>query len=137
MEPKIHLNKLKFSKIMSLGPHAHLYDFKCYNAYKSSYIINLKMYISQLFLLFSIFAVITANLELCSKPTNVTKLCKLKIDYQTNKPPRPWPCIITPYIDLKNVMDVDHDKKSMTLYVNLITSWYDKALSLHGPAGKE
>ena len=32
-------------------------------------------------------------------------------NYKANSAPKPWPVIVTPIVDLKNVLDVDQDKK--------------------------
>ena len=75
------------------------------------------------------------NLESCSQITNVTKLCRKNADYNPWAAPKPWPTNVTPTVDLKNVIDVDQDKKSLTVYLYLITYWYDSEIFVHAPDG--
>ena len=77
------------------------------------------------------------ELELCEVETDVAKLCKKYEDYRPNDTPKPLPTIVTPYVDLKSVIDVSEDKKSLTLYIYLVTHWYDKEVFVHTPKGKE
>ena len=77
------------------------------------------------------------ELELCEVETDVAKLCKKYEDYRPNDTPKPLPTIVTPYVDLKSVIDVSEDKKSLTLYIYLVTHWYDKEVSVHTPNGKQ
>ena len=80
-------------------------------------------------------ATLERNLESCSQLTNVTKLCRKNADYNPWAAPKPWPANVTPTVDLKNVIDVDQDKKSLTVYLYLITYWYDSEIFVHAPDG--
>ena len=77
------------------------------------------------------------NLELCSKPTKITKLCKKEENYKANSAPKPWPVNVTPIINIKDVLEIDQVKKSMTIYVYLITYWLDPEVYVHTPNGEE
>ena len=77
------------------------------------------------------------NLELCSNPTKITKLCKKEDDYKANSAPKPWPVNVTPIINIKDVLEIDQGKKSMTIYVYLITYWFDPEIYVHTPNGEE
>ena len=83
--------------------------------------------------IYNCWTVALGDLKLCSQPTNVTKLCKKMGNYKANSAPKPWPVIVTPIVDLKNVLDVDQDKKSLTIYVYLITQWIDPEIFVHTP----
>ena len=103
---------------------------------------NATMYI-QWHILFNYLLIILCTaqenleLELCEVETDVAKLCKKYEDYRPNDTPKPLPTIVTPYVDLKSVIDVSEDKKSLTLYIYLVTHWYDKEVFVHTPKGKE
>ena len=70
------------------------------------------------------------DLDFCNTNPNITKLCKKFGDYRANLVPRPWPTIITPTVDLKSVIDVDENKKTMTLYLFIVTYWFDHEISV-------
>ena len=70
------------------------------------------------------------DLDFCNVNPNITKLCKKFADYRANLTPRPWPTIIIPTVDLKSVIDVDENKKTMTVYLFLVTCWFDHEISV-------
>ena len=84
-------------------------------------------------LIFCLYLVNGRDLELCNVKTNKTKLCKKSGDYRPNLVPRPWPTMVTPYVDLKSVIDVNENKKTMTLYLYLVTYWFDHEISVNNP----
>ena len=88
-------------------------------------------------------AIVEAKLKLCSEPVNEIQLCKQKIGYRANVPPRItsltdiWgkPVILTPILNMQNVVDVDHDKKSMTLYFTIEMNWNESRIDVSTPEG--
>ena len=88
-------------------------------------------------------AIVEAKLKLCSEPVNEIQLCKQKIGYRANVPPRItsltdiWgkPVILTPILNLQNVLDVDHDKKSMTIYFTIEMHWNESRIGVSTPDG--
>ena len=70
------------------------------------------------------------DLDFCNINPNITKLCKKFGDYRANLVPKPWPTIIIPTVDLKSVIDVDENKKTMTVYLFLVTYWFDHEISV-------
>ena len=73
------------------------------------------------------------DLDFCNTKTNLTKLCKKSGHYRPNLVPKPWPTMVTPYVDLKSVIDVDENKKTMTVYLYLVTYWFDQEISVNNP----
>ena len=88
-------------------------------------------------LIFCLSLVNGKGLDFCNTKTNITKLCKKSGDYAPNKVPKPWPTLVTPYVDLKSVIDVNENKKTMTVYLYLVTYWYDQEISVNNPNVKE
>ena len=84
-------------------------------------------------LIFCLYLVNGRDLDFCNMNTNKTKLCKKSGDYRPNLVPRPWPTMVTPYVDLKSVIDVNENKKTMTLYLYLVTYWFDHEISVNNP----
>ena len=86
-------------------------------------------------------AIVEAKLKLCSEPVNEIQLCKHKNEYRANEPNRilsytdPKPAILTPILNMQNVVDVDHDKKSMTLYFTIEMNWNESRIDVSTPEG--
>lgn len=89
------------------------------------------------FLLFLLFVVKVKgdSLILCSD-NNVEsmQLCKKSNSYRSNVGPE-QPTFYDLIIDLKNILEVDHDKNTMTAYVYIITQWNDSRLNFAYPNG--
>ena len=95
----------------------------CFLHFSSSYIqvrviikvaVFLRFYGMSIFMLsyiliFYLYLVNGKGLEFCHIATNKTKLCKKYGDYRPNQVPKPWPTMVTPYVDLKSVIDVDEN----------------------------
>ena len=86
-----------------------------------------------------IIPIVSGKLKLCSEPVDEIQLCKQKNDYRANDPPRilsytdPKPAILTPILNLQNVLDVDHDKKSMTIYFTIEMHWNESRIGISTP----
>ena len=93
------------------------------------------------YLLLILIPIVQANLKLCSEPVDEIQLCKYKNEYRANDPPRiesyadPKPLIVTPILILQNVLDVDHDKKSMTIYFTIEMHWNESRIGVSTPDG--
>ena len=76
------------------------------------------------------------SLILCSPNENVerTQLCKKSNYYRSNVGPEE-PTYYDLIIDLKNIIEVDHNKNTMTAYVYIITQWNDSRLNISYPNG--
>ena len=61
-----------------------------------------------------------------------TLLCKEDDTYCPVCPPKDWPRKIDPIIDFKDVLDVNEEKKSITILINLILIWNDTSISHRG-----
>ena len=88
-------------------------------------------------LIFYLYLVNGKGLDFCNTNTNKTKLCKKYGDYRPNLVPKPWPTMVTLYVDLKSIIDVDENKKTLTLYLYLVTYWFDQEISVNNPNEKE
>ena len=92
--------------------------------------------------LWNTIIIVNAELKLCSEPVNKIQLCKRMDNYIANKPPRKLnytdtPAILTPIIYLENVLEIDHDKKSITIYVTIDMEWVDSEIGVSYPEGIE
>ena len=93
------------------------------------------------YLLWILIPIVQANLKLCSEPVDEIQLCKYKNEYRANDPPRieslsnPKPAILTPILTLQNVLNVDHNKKSITLYLTIELHWKESRLNVSTPEG--
>ena len=80
---------------------------------------------------------VSASLILCTEEVLVTQLCKKQDNYDPSMPSKPYPANVTAVLDLKSVLDVDADKKTITVYVYLILVWTNFELDVKYPPGKE
>ena len=65
-----------------------------------------------------------AQLKSCQKEEDAAKIC-LKSNEGYLKP---FPLILTTRIELKEIVDIDEDEKSITIQMNLLTRWKDKGI---------
>ena len=92
-------------------------------------------------LLWDTIKIVNAELKLCSEPVDKTQLCKRMENYVANMPP--WnetsdnPAILTPIIYLEDILEIDHDKKSITIYVTIDMEWIDSEIGVSYPEGFE
>ena len=81
------------------------------------------------------------ELKLCSEPVSKIQLCKKEKDYVANKPPivlsitDPKPLTLAPILNLHNVLEIDHDEKSITLYFTIDMEWIDSEIGVSTPEG--
>ena len=74
------------------------------------------------------------GLQSCSEEPTKPNFCQKVQDYRPQDPPPPLR-IITTVLDIKDILEVNVEEKSMTISVNLILKWVDPRLSYHGPEG--
>lgn len=67
----------------------------------------------------------------CSEPNDAPSLCKLVPEYSRNIPPTTVPpMVLSPKINLREVIQLDEIKKTISLYVDLYVAWQDKRLAM-------
>ena len=90
----------------------------------------------------SLFFILELNLSHCEsllppcsveKITEIPYLCKLNNEHCSVCPPKPWPTKVTPTINIKDLLNLDKDKKSLTVYTDIALSWADPAISVKTP----
>ena len=91
-----------------------------------------------LFIFCHIIIITKAELKFCSESVKRIQLCKMKDNYRVNGPPKSFstnPTILTPILNLQNILDVDHDKKYMTIYFTIETHWNNPDIGVSTPEG--
>ena len=84
------------------------------------------------------FSVSTFALSFCDEikekdvENSTIQLCKDNDTYCPVCPPKDWPAEINPIIDFKDVLEVNEEKKSITILIDLILIWHDYAISHTG-----
>ena len=73
---------------------------------------------------------VKAELKLCSENVTKSQMCKKSIKYRANSVPKPWPVSLKSIIDLKNILAIDLDKKTMTADIYLIVEWIDPEINV-------
>ena len=73
---------------------------------------------------------VKAELKLCSENVTKSQICKKSIKYRANSTPKPWPIILKSIVDLKNILEIDPDKKTMTADIYLIIEWMDPGINV-------
>ena len=76
-------------------------------------------------------------LKLCNESVTITQLCKKFENYRPSATPRPTPLLLTPIIDFKNVLEIEPDKKTMTVYINFIMHWVDEEIYVNPSNGQK
>jgi hypothetical protein len=59
-------------------------------------------------------------------------ICKTGQVYKNNAPPEPLPTKLSSMVYITDILDVNTEANSMTIIADIIVSWNDSALSLHG-----
>ena len=90
-----------------------------------------------LIFLWNLFILIGGKLLKCPEKTNQTIICTENEDYMSDRVPRPIPRKITSIIDVKDIIGINEDEKTMTVYLHLIMEWQDPQLDARGPKGKK
>lgn len=49
--------------------------------------------------------------------------------------PRPLPLTINPIVDIKDILAIDEDDKSMTVDIYIVMKWVDPQITYVGPEG--
>ena len=73
---------------------------------------------------------VKAELKLCSENVTKSQICKKSIKYRANSTPKPWPVSLKSIVDLKNILAIDPDKKTMTADIYLIAEWIDPEINV-------
>ena len=71
----------------------------------------------------------------CPEDSNKTIICTRNEDYKSDRVPRPIPRIITSIVDVKDIIGINDNEKTMTIYLHLIMEWEDPQLDVTGPEG--
>ena len=90
-----------------------------------TYILTLLLYLN-----FCSTSLVYAELKLCSENVTKSQICKKSIKYRANSTPKPWPIILKSIVDLKNILEIDPDKKTMTADIYLIIEWIDPEINV-------
>ena len=65
---------------------------------------------------------------LCSDPNTEYGVCADGEPYQSSIPPRPWPVVIRPTVEILDILNVNEEEQKVTLFVNFITEWEDSGI---------
>ena len=88
-------------------------------------------YLFTLLLYFNYCSILVkAELKLCSENVTKSQMCKKSIKYRANTVPKPWPVLLKSIVDLKNILAIDPDKKTMTADIYLIIEWIDPEINV-------
>ena len=80
---------------------------------------------------------ISCVLHSCSESVPITQLCNRFENYRANTAPKPWPVIVNPILDFKNILEIESDEKTMTVYINFIMNWIDQEIYVNPADGKK
>ena len=78
-----------------------------------------------------------SSLILCSEKVSRVQVCQNKGTYRPNVTPYPRLCVVKPVVDIKDVLDIDPEKKTITVYLYIILQWVDDGLNYAVPEGEE
>ena len=70
------------------------------------------------------FKLNNAQLKSCLKEEVAAKICLKSSEGYL----KPFPLNLTTKIELKEIVDIDEDEKSITIQMNLLTRWEDKGI---------
>ena len=98
---------------------------------------------------------VNANLQVCPENATKTFICSKNVDHSpfryvkckekdlqfiihsNYRVPRPVPRNISCIVDIKDILEVNEDQKTITIYLYLIMEWIDPHLKVVGPSGKK
>ena len=63
----------------------------------------------------------------------IRQICKRFQDHCPVCPPKPYPVEVTAVLDLKDVLEINANKKTMTVLTNIILTWKDEGISVFVP----
>ena len=78
-----------------------------------------------------------SELILCSKNVSRIHVCKKQANHRPNVTPYPRLCVIKPVVDIKDILNINVEKKTITVYLYIILQWIDDSLSYAIPEGEE
>ena len=88
-------------------------------------------------LLLNLSVFVKSDLILCSEKVSRVQICKKETNYRPNITPYPRLCVIKPVVDIKDILDINLEKKTITVYLYIILQWIDNSLSYAIPEGEE
>ena len=71
----------------------------------------------------------------CADRVFTSQLCTTDSEYSIFNPPKPWPLVLNPMVDIKDVIDIDEEKQTINLYIYMSLSWTDDSLKVISPPG--
>ena len=79
-----------------------------------------------------LFNLVNGELKLCTqtKVSSTNQLCKKMESKRPNWPPEPRPVLITPIVNIKDILDIDPNMKTLTVFIELILLWKDFEISV-------
>ena len=83
------------------------------------------MKVSISLVLLTLFIHIEGKLLKCAEKSNKTIICTRNVDYKSDRVPRPIPRDITSIIDVKDIIGINENEKTITIYLHLIMEWED------------
>ena len=75
------------------------------------------------------------EIKTCVDRVFTSQLCTTDSEYSVFNPPKPWPLVLNPMVDIKDVIDIDEEKQTMTVYIYMSLSWADDSLKVVSPPG--
>ena len=88
---------------------------------------NVELGIQVLFLISSAFG--SNRLPSCNNQTDYVRLCRKYDNYTYVQPPKD-PIVVIPSLDLKHVLQVDEQAKTLTVRVSILLEWKDDTVSV-------
>ena len=85
--------------------------------------------------IWDLFILIEGKLLKCSANVSQTIICTENEDHMSDRVPRPIPRNIASIVDVKDIIGINEDEKTMTVYLHLIMEWQDPQLDVRGPKG--
>ena len=76
------------------------------------------------FLMHCLFKVARSNQKSCSENHDAVAFCLKEVNLD------PFPITVDTYVYLKEIINIDHDKNSISVSVKLLAEWTDPRLSL-------
>ena len=73
-----------------------------------------------------------ANLPSCDLTFEEETICKTVKVYESNEVPEPHPLILAPTFTLHDIVEVDDEKNSLTILVDVSVEWNDTRLTMKG-----
>jgi hypothetical protein len=72
------------------------------------------------------------KLDSCSEASDKITLCKTGLMYLNNVPPEPFPAILDTWVIITDIVDVNTESNTMTIFADIVLAWNDSGISLHG-----